>query len=176
VADLHQLYETYFQDVYQYLLYFTNSSNDAEDLTQETFIKVFRHYDAFQHKSSVKTWIFSIAKNIAIDYFRKKKTISLLPEFFSKLNIADQSRTEENVEKLEEWEQLQLALLKLKPQQRNVVILRGLQEMSTKEAAEILGWTESKVKVTFHRALKEMQKYVHRSEEGGWFIYEEDIQ
>jgi RNA polymerase sigma-70 factor (ECF subfamily) len=48
--------------------------------------------------------------------------------------------------------------------------------MSTRETAEILAWTESKVKVTFHRALKEMKKFVHRSEEGSWSNYEDDIQ
>lgn len=175
MGDLDELYQTYFDDVYKYLLFFTNNQNDAEDLTQETFIKVFRKFGSFQHKSSVKTWIYSIAKNIAIDYFRKKKTLSFMPDFFSKLNIADRNRTDEQLEKMDDWEGLQQALLKLKSDHRNVIILRGLQEMSTKETAEILGWTESKVKVTYHRALKEMKRFVQRSDEGGWLFYEEDI-
>jgi RNA polymerase sigma-70 factor, ECF subfamily len=173
--DLDQIYQTYFNDVYHYLLYFTNSRNDAEDLTQETFMKVFKNGEQVQYKASVKAWIFSIAKNVAIDYFRKKKTLSILPEIFSRLNLTDKNRTEDYMEKQQDWELLQQALVKLKPNYRNVIILRGLKEMSTSETAEILGWTESKVKVTFHRAIKEMQKYVYKSSEGGWSIHEKDI-
>jgi RNA polymerase sigma-70 factor (ECF subfamily) len=174
-SDLDQIYHIYFNDIYHYLLYFTNSQTDAEDLTQETFIKVFKHHEQMQNKTSVKAWIFSIAKNVAIDFFRKKKTLNLLPEIISKLTIADKNRTEDYLEKKQDWEQLQKALLKLKPNHRNVIILRGLKEMSISETAEILGWTEAKVKVTFHRAIKEMQKHVYKNGEGGWFIHEKDV-
>jgi RNA polymerase sigma-70 factor (ECF subfamily) len=71
-SHLHlEIYETYFEDVYQYLLYFTNNQQEAEDLTQETFIRVFKAYRQFEYQSKVKTWIFSIAKHVAIDHYRK---------------------------------------------------------------------------------------------------------
>jgi RNA polymerase sigma-70 factor (ECF subfamily) len=111
-GDLHQLYETYFNDVYHYLLFFTNSKNDAEDLTQETFIKVFKNYEKFQKKSSFKTWIFSIAKNIAMDHFQKRKTLTILPDLFSRMTLIDKERTEDYFDKMEDWERLQHALLK----------------------------------------------------------------
>jgi RNA polymerase sigma-70 factor, ECF subfamily len=170
--SLNELYELYFDDVYHYLLYFTNSRTDAEDLTQDTFIKVFKHYDKFKHQSSVKTWIFSIARHIAIDHYRKKKAISVLPEFLTNIKASSDNLPEKVIEEMDEWEQLQIALLKLKPDYRNVIILRGLKELSIKETAEVLNWKESKVKVAYHRALKEMKQFVHRTEEGGWIINE----
>ncbi|NQD65586.1 RNA polymerase sigma factor [Bacillus haikouensis] len=88
--QLEMLYEKYFQDVYQYVLFFTNSQTEAEDLTQETFIRVFKSYPLFSHRSSIKTWIISIAKRTAIDYYRKRKWISLLPEI-----VANVMRSEE---------------------------------------------------------------------------------
>jgi RNA polymerase sigma-70 factor, ECF subfamily len=170
---IQQLYDDYLQDVYQYCLYFTNSESEAEDLTQDTFMKVMKNFHSFQGNSSAKTWILSIARNTTIDYFRKRKIQQFLPELFSRISQTSYGDPEANVEHLEEWEELQFALLKLKPDFRNVVILRGLKELSIKETAEILDWKESKVKVDYHRALKQLQNFVTKNKEGG-FIFHED--
>jgi len=160
------LYEKYFDDVYQYLLYFTNSKTEAEDLTQDTFIKVIKHYDSFRQQSSVKTWIISIAKRTAIDHYRKKKFISILPSILTDMRKSEDFIPEAEMDQNEDWAVLQKALLKLKPEYRNVVILRGLKEYSVKETAEILDWKESKVKVDYHRAIKLLKKYLNKSNEG----------
>lgn len=160
------LYEKYFDDVYQYLLYFTNSKTEAEDLTQDTFIKVLKHYDSFRQQSSVKTWIISIAKRTAIDHYRKKKFISILPSILTDMRKSKEFIPEAELDQNEDWAVLQKALLRLKPEYRNVVILRGLKEYSVKETAEILDWKESKVKVDYHRAIKLLKKYLNKSNEG----------
>lgn len=166
-------YKEYLHDVYQYCLYFTNSQSEAEDLTQETFMKVLKNFHTFQGHSSAKTWILSIARNTTIDYFRKRKIQNFLPELFSTITPSKYGSPEACYVDMEEWEDLQLALLKLKPDFRNVVILRGLKELSIKETAEVLNWKESKVKVDYHRALKHLQKYISKNKEGG-FIFHED--
>jgi RNA polymerase sigma-70 factor, ECF subfamily len=163
---IQELYEQYFDDVYHYLLYFTNSTIEAEDLTQETFIKVMRNYEGFRQQSSLKTWILTIAKRTAIDNYRKKKIISILPSILDNTSKSEDFIPEDEVNHNENWVLLQKALLKLKPDYRNVVILRGLKEYSVKETAEILDWKESKVKVDYHRAVKLMKKYLYKSSEG----------
>ncbi|MCT8136818.1 RNA polymerase sigma factor [Anaerobacillus sp. CMMVII] len=172
---IQQLYHEYLDDVYQYCLYFTNSQSEAEDLTQDTFMKVMKNFHSFQGHSSAKTWILSIARHTTIDYFRKRKIQHYLPELFSRLSPSTFDNPEGRYEGIEEWEQIQWALLKLKPDFRNVVILRGLKELSIKETAEILNWKESKVKVDYHRALKQLQKYISKNAEGG-FLFHEDAQ
>ncbi|GAA0329682.1 RNA polymerase sigma factor SigX [Bacillus carboniphilus] len=172
-TELQRLYETYFDDVYHYLLYFTNSKSEAEDLTQDTFIKVFKTYKKFQQKSTIKTWIFSIARHVAIDHYRKKKMLSLVPNLLSNLGKSRDGLPDEHIEKLGNWEILHHALLKVKPDFRNVIILRGLKEFSVKETADILNWKESKVKVDYHRALKELKKIVKQSNESGVILGEE---
>jgi RNA polymerase sigma-70 factor, ECF subfamily len=164
---LEMLYEKYFQDVYQYLLFFTNSQTEAEDLTQETFIRVFKSYPLFNHRSSTKTWIISIAKRTAIDYYRKRKWISLLPETVANVMKSREGDPQQLIEVKEEWEVIQIALSRLKPDYRNVVILRGLKEYSVKETAEILDWKESKVKVDYHRAIKLLKEQLGSLSEGG---------
>jgi RNA polymerase sigma-70 factor, ECF subfamily len=166
-GQLELLYEKYFQDVYQYLLFFTNSQNEAEDLTQDTFIRVFKSYPLFNHRSSVKTWIISIAKRTAIDHYRKKKWISLLPETIGDVMRSEEGNPQQLIEVKEEWEGIQRALSALKPDYRNVVILRGLKEYSVKETADILNWKESKVKVAYHRAVKLLKEQLGSLDEGG---------
>ncbi|QOY37934.1 RNA polymerase sigma factor [Anaerobacillus isosaccharinicus] len=170
---IQQLYDDYLEEVYQYCLYFTNNQSEAEDLTQDTFIKVMKNLHSFQGKSSAKTWILSIARHTTIDHFRKRKVSDFLPELFSRFSATPYGIPEAQLDHLEEWEQLQWALLKLKPDFRNVVILRGLKELSIKETAEVLNWKETKVKVDYHRALKQLQNYISKNKEGGFIIHED---
>jgi RNA polymerase sigma-70 factor, ECF subfamily len=172
--QLEMLYEKYFQDVYQYVLFFTNSQTEAEDLTQETFIRVFKSYPLFSHRSSIKTWIISIAKRTAIDHYRKRKWISLLPETVANVMRSEEGNPQQLIEGKEEWDVIQTALLTLKPDYRNVVILRGLKEFSVKETADILNWKESKVKVAYHRAIKLLKEQLGSIGEGG-YIHERKI-
>ena len=163
---IHELYEQHFDDVYHYLLYFTNSKSEAEDLTQDTFIKVLKSYDSFRQQSSLKTWILSIARRTAIDHYRKKKMISILPSILTDMRKSEDYIPEEEMVHNQDWGILQKALIQLKPDYRNVIILRGLKEYSIKETSEVLGWKESKVKVDYHRAIKLLKKYVDNSNEG----------
>ncbi|WP_226671719.1 RNA polymerase sigma factor [Rossellomorea aquimaris] len=174
--QLEKLYETYFNDVYQYLFYFTNNSSEAEDLTQDTFMRVFKSYHSFKHQSSKKTWIISIARRTAIDHYRKRKLISLLPDVLLNLRKSEEGLPEEEMEKNEEWEMVQAALSKLKPDYRNVVILRGLREYSVKETAEILDCKPSKVKVDYHRGMNLLKKLVGNSNEKAVLVNERKIQ
>ena len=174
--QLEALYETYFLDVYQYLFYFTNNSSEAEDLTQDTFMRVFKSYHSFKHQSSQKTWIISIARRTAIDHYRKRKLISLLPDVLLNIRKSEEGIPEEELEKNEEWKSVQAALSKLKPDHRNVVILRGLREYSVKETAEILDFKPSKVKVDYHRAMKLLKKELGHSNEEAVLGNERKIQ
>jgi RNA polymerase sigma-70 factor, ECF subfamily len=163
--DFEHLYDIYFDEVYYYLIHFSGNQSEAEDLTQETFIKILSAYKRFDHNSSIKTWIFSIARHTAIDYYRKKKMISLLPDMLHHLTT-NVGNPEGELDHIQDWEILQHALLKLKPDYRNVVIFRGLKEYSIKETAAILSWKESKVKVDYHRAIKLLKAELHKSNEG----------
>ncbi|GAA0317941.1 RNA polymerase sigma factor YlaC [Bacillus carboniphilus] len=161
--DMEHLYNQYHRDIYQFALYFTNSIQDAEDITQDTFIKAMRNVKTIQDTSRIKFWLLSIARHTAIDHIRKKKFSKLIPDFFEKLIASDKSLDEQVVAK-EKWEEIQKTLLKLKPHYRSLLILRGIQELTTKETADILGCTELKVRVDFHRAVKQLKKYVSDTE------------
>ncbi|MFA9557971.1 RNA polymerase sigma factor [Evansella sp. AB-rgal1] len=166
VRDIDVLCEAYYRDVYQFCLYFTNNKNDAEDLTQETFVKVLNGLSHFHHRAKVKTWILSIAKNTAIDHYRRKKIIKFLPEIFINERMTESGVPDEVYRVKEEWQEVEIALISLKPLYRNVIILKGIQELSNKETAEILGCNETKVRVTFHRAIKQLHTKLSMPERG----------
>ncbi|WP_342541929.1 RNA polymerase sigma factor [Paenisporosarcina sp. FSL H8-0542] len=157
---IEELYDEYRNDVYRFSLFFTHNKQEAEDITQETFIKVMKNIHQLKDVSKKKTWILSIAKNTAIDLIRKQKLINFLPQLLkgndhkSHYVATDESR----LINTENWRELQNAILTLKPHYRSIVILRSLNEISVKETAEILGCTEGKVRVDFHRAINQLKK------------------
>jgi RNA polymerase sigma-70 factor, ECF subfamily len=156
----------YEKDVTNYLVYYTGST-DVEDLVQETFLRAFRALERFKHESSPKTWLISIARNTAIDLYRKKSVWQKLKEQLDQEGSAHHElQTEDRLLKKMEYATLYDAINELKPNYRDVVLLRGISELSAQEAGQVLGWTENKVNVTFFRAVKKLNE---RLKEGEYF-------
>ncbi|MEK4426153.1 RNA polymerase sigma factor [Solibacillus sp. FSL K6-1523] len=160
--SISQIYNRYYLDVYRFLICFSGNPNDAEDYTQEVFIRVLNNLSKFNGSKNLKTWIFSIAKHVAVDHYRKKKFITFFKDsFFQQMASIDQE-PHELIEHIEMKRDIHEAISKLKPHYRAVVILRGINEFSIKETSEVLQCSESKVKVDYHRALKELRKRLNR--------------
>lgn len=158
----NDLYEKYHQDVFQFLFYMVRNREQAEDLMQEVYIRVLKSYQHFEGKSSEKTWLFSIARNVAIDAFRKQKGWKqrIMEKFdWSSQQVKDEYPIPEEIAiQKEEIQVMYQGLENCTVDQKMVVIMRYIQELSITETAEALGWTESKVKTTQHRALKVLKK------------------
>ncbi|MDQ0232640.1 RNA polymerase sigma factor [Metabacillus malikii] len=154
--ELTDWFDQYGQAILTYILLMVRDYQQAEDLTQETFIKAFRNQHKFEQKSSVKTWLYAIAHNVTIDYFRKKHPL----QHYLGLTMreADDKPIPEQIVTMNvQNEQLYKAIQQLKPTYRQVIILRKLKEFSTTETARILNWSESKVKMTLKRSLVELK-------------------
>ncbi|WP_226669414.1 RNA polymerase sigma factor [Metabacillus litoralis] len=152
------IYNEHYLDVYRFLVCFSGNQNDAEDMTQEVFIRVLKNLPNFNSGNNLKTWIFSIAKHVAVDHYRKKKFASVFKDGFFKQLESDDNKPDEEFEINEIKQIVHEAISKLKPKHRAVVILRGINEFSIKETSEILQCSESKVKVDYHRALKDLKR------------------
>ncbi len=169
--DIETIYDTYYRDVYHFALFYTNNRQEAEDITQETFIKIMKNLGSLQNPERLKTWIFSIAKHTAIDLKRKQKFIQYLPDWIYEKESEEATPEKRTIQK-KDWEELQEALITLKPTYRSIIILRGLKELSIKETAEIMGCSERKVRVDYHRAIQQMKKHIIVHEEG-WGLNEQ---
>lgn len=156
---IQQWYIQYNQDIYQYLVYYTGKI-EVEDLVQETFIRAIKAYESYQAKSSPKTWLFSIARRIAIDAYRKQKVLTFLPEVFQ-IKLASQGPSpSELLEADEELEEIYRAISMLKSSYREVFIFRAIKEFSVSETATILNWSEAKVNTTYHRSCKALRHHL----------------
>lgn len=165
IFKIEHLYDCYHRDVYHFALYYTNSKQEAEDITQETFFKAIKQLHNLKDKDKVKTWILSIARNTAVDLHRRHKIKRLLTEKLSMQPVLREvPKPLEIVVKNEQWQTVQEALMKLKSHDRTIIICRMLKDYTIQETAAILGISEVKVRVDFHRAMARLRKKVGRDD------------
>lgn len=160
-AEYARLVDTYYHLVYRLALKMLGNPQDAEDILQETFIKVFRHLDTFDGRSNLSTWIYRIATNEALMFLRKKQ-----PELVS---IDQPNETEEGEQEplqIVDWcclpenelmsseakAHLDEAVASLPHGLRAVFVLRDIQGLSTRETSEVLSISEMAVKTRLSRA------------------------
>ncbi|HEU4962653.1 MAG TPA: sigma-70 family RNA polymerase sigma factor [Bacilli bacterium] len=152
-----QLYDEYFRDIYHYVAYSVSRRQDAEDLTQEVFVKAYRGLANFRGDSELKTWLFAIARNTIRNWIARKKPLPVTEDELLWQLPESGNRPEDHLEEQEALEKLYVVLGRLKESYRQVILLRGLQGFSVKETAEIMDCTETKVKVTHFRALRKLR-------------------
>lgn len=161
-----ELYEAYADDVYRYLLFLLRNKEAAEDLTQDTFIRVHQQLHNFKGQAQERTWILKIARNVAFDLLRRKRRISFLAPVTSHASQVDWLTPETQLVNQEKLHHLYDSLGQLKTDYREVLILRKIHEFPIRDVAQILGWTEDKVKAKSARALKKLKDEMLKKEVG----------
>ena len=151
-------YDEHSESIFKYIFSMIKDYHQAEDLTQDTFIRVFNYISSGKKITYPKTFIYRIAHHITVDYIRKHASIKIMTDvIFHKKMITDSS-IENHVLISEQFKELYKAIVSLKVSYRQVIILRKMQGFSIKETADILNWSESKVKTTLFRATKALGK------------------
>jgi RNA polymerase sigma-70 factor, ECF subfamily len=162
---IHYWYEAFHQDIYNFLVYYIGST-DVEDFVQEVFIKAYQKIDYFKGNSEPKTWLISIARNLAIDHFRKNKAKLFLPASFLNHLSSQEKSPQDLILEEETKSELYRSINSLKPSHRDILILRGILDLSPVEAAAVLNWNTSRVNLTYHRAIKALKKKTKLTLEG----------
>lgn len=166
------LLKTHTRKVYNLCYRFTGSVTEAEDLTQEIFIKVFESLRTFDSaQSQFPTWLNRVARNHLVDHYRRTRrdraTASLDDEETSiDPRAGPSSEPAASLEEREKRELLQAALSRLSPDMREVVILRDLQDYDYVEIAKILGAPEGTVKSRLNRGRMELARVLKRMLKG----------
>ncbi len=160
--SIEDWFEKYEKDITSYLIYYTGFT-DVEDLVQDTFLIAMNKLPKFKGNSHPKTWLIAIARNLVIDRYRRKKVWQRIKHYF--ITDREQSPGSEDIV-IQNLEQQQLydAIDRLSSQQKEVVILRGILELSSNDTGEILKCSPNNVNVTYHRALKKLKEFL--KEEG----------
>jgi RNA polymerase sigma-70 factor (ECF subfamily) len=146
------LYRTFVHQIYAYFFVHLGANLDAQDLTTKTFMKALQNITQFQGKAQFSTWVYAIARNELVDFFRKQKSaLRFDEEWHQPANSLEEDTDQLRAEKVKRVDRL-LALLPEKYAQ--ILRLRFLQNLSVKETAQTLGISESNVKVRQLRALQ----------------------
>ena len=154
-------FDDYAETIYSYILLLVRNTHVAEDLTQETFLKVVANEHRFRGKSSVRTWIFRIAYTTTMSYFRKNKPQAQYEDIL-RLDSTSGFSAEEVTLQNSQQKQFYDALGSLKPSYQQIITLREIKGFSTKETATILNCSEGRVKMTLSRALSAFKKELEK--------------
>ena len=162
--------------IYNLCYRFTNSSDDAQDLTQEVFIKVYRTLGSYDvKKGAFATWLTTLTRNLLVDHFRRSRQDRLtesidagLREEEDSLSLSDRLEDQapspdDRLASKETQKMVQKALTHLSPDLREAVILRDLQDMDYKEIAHVLKVPEGTVKSRINRGRMELARLLSRN-------------
>jgi RNA polymerase sigma-70 factor (ECF subfamily) len=162
-----ELYRTHLRDVYSYSYYRVGNHHDAEDLTEQTFLQAYRHFERARRESNgrpLRPWLIRIAHNLAANYHRdrSRRPTSALD---SVEPPSHPHGTEKVVEGREELRQVMDGLTGLPDDRREALIMRFALGMSNREIARALGRTDGATKVLIHRAIKQLEEQMKEGEQ-----------
>src|SRR3989344_1951311 len=155
-AEFSRLYDAYIDKIYRFVFFKTRHKETAEDLTSDIFIKALSKIQTFNpDKASFSVWLYRIARNTVIDHYRTRKVTLNIEDAWdivSPDNVADQAHANLSLRQVEQYIQ------KLKPEQRDLVVLRVWGDLSYKEISEIMNKGENSLKIAFSRIMRTMRK------------------
>jgi RNA polymerase sigma-70 factor, ECF subfamily len=166
--DFTELYRAHLRDVYSYAYYRIGNHHDAEDITEQTFLQAYRHFDRAQRESNgrpLRPWLIRIAHNLAANYYRdrSRKPQSNLDDAAI---ISSPLGTERVVEEREEVKEVLEGVSKLPEDRREALIMRFALDMDNREIARALGRSEGATKVLLHRAIRQLEQGLEADREG----------
>ena len=173
----HTLVTSQHKRVYAICYRFTNDATDAEDITQDVFLKVYRNLSSFDgSKGSFQTWITTLARNLLVDHFRRTRLDRATDSLDASLSADDNGPSladrladprpsqETHAAGLELKVLIQQALAQLSPELREAVVLRDLEDMDYKDIAQVLRIPEGTVKSRISRGRGELARLLQRIE------------
>lgn len=163
---VENIYHQYKKFVFNLALQYTNNVQDAEEVTQDVFVKVFDKLSGFRQDSELKTWIYRITINQSLDFIkikRRQKRSFIFSIYDNHSELAENQITDFNhpgisLENEVELKNLMLKIYKLPENQKTVIILLKIEDLSQKEVAEIMKLSEGAVESLFQRAKNSLKK------------------
>jgi RNA polymerase sigma-70 factor (ECF subfamily) len=167
-AEFSDLYRAHLRDVYSYAYYRVGDHHDAEDLTEQTFLQAYRHFERAQRESDgrpLRPWLIRIAHNLAANLYRDRSRKPSTPIDDTTTLVALHT-TEQLVEGRDELSRVLEGVRQLPDDRREALIMRFALGMDNREIARALGRSDGATKVLIHRAIKQLEERVGHGGEG----------
>ena len=161
-----QIVRQHWRKVFNIAYKFTGKHDEAEDLTQDVFLKIFKSLDTFDRRANFQTWLVSVSRNLCIDHYRSvRKERETIDRDVDAGQLTPASTTASPMAVLEQADRVSLlkkALEQLPPTLRSAVLLRDIQELSYQEIADRLHLPEGTVKSRINRGRTELARQIRR--------------
>lgn len=156
-----ELYDIYISKIYRFIFFRVGrQKEDTEDITHQVFMSAWQNMSKYESRGlPFSSWLYRIASNAVIDYYRTHRShidIDTVPEEM----VVELSNATTELDSQLNMSYIHVALAKLEPEQQNVLIMRFIEDLSTKEIAIALEKSEGAIRVIQHRALKQLKHYV----------------
>jgi RNA polymerase sigma-70 factor, ECF subfamily len=165
--DFTELYRGHLRDVYSYAYYRVGNHHDAEDLTEQTFLQAYRHFERAQRESDgrpLRPWLIRIAHNLAANYYRDRSR-KPQTQLEDAAIVSAPHDTETLVEGRQELTDVLNGVAELPDDRREALIMRFALGMDNREIARALGRSEGATKVLIHRAIKQLEQGLKEADE-----------
>jgi RNA polymerase sigma-70 factor (ECF subfamily) len=156
----NHLVKKYQQKIYWHIRKMVIDHDDADDLTQEVFIKVWNNLENFRGDSQLYTWLYRVASNECLNFLNKRKNKYLLPVDDEENGLANKLESDAMISGDEIQIKLQKALLKLPDKQRLVFNMKYYDDLKYEDIAEITGTSVGALKASYHLAVKKIEEYL----------------
>src|SRR3954453_1233700 len=164
--DFSALYRAHLRDVYSYAFYRVGNHPDAEDLTTQTFLQAYRHFERAQRESAgrpLRPWLIRIAHNLAANYYRDRSRKPQTPIDDAGV-LSEPITTEALMEDRDDLRRILDCVQLLPDDRREALIMRFALGMDNREIARALGRTDGATKVLLHRSIRQLEELVRKSE------------
>jgi RNA polymerase sigma-70 factor, ECF subfamily len=168
-AEFSELYRSHLRDVYSYAYYRVGNHHDAEDLTEQTFLQAYRHFERAQREADgrpLRPWLIRIAHNLAANLYRDRSRKPSSPIEDTTALVAPHT-TEQLVEGRERARRVLDGVSRLPEDRREALIMRFALGMDNREIARALGRSDGATKVLIHRAIKQLEGLVDEARAEG---------
>ncbi len=163
-------YDLYSDQIFRFIFFKIGNREEAQDLTSATFLKCWGYVQEGKLRSSddyksLRSFLYKIARNLTIDYYRQSKPYSSLEE--AEETVLDFSSVASDTDRALELEFITSKLKELKSEYRNILVLKYINELTIKEIADILDKTRGNVRVTLYRALEALKNLTNDHDREG---------
>jgi RNA polymerase sigma-70 factor (ECF subfamily) len=156
----HILVKIYQEKLYWHIRRIVVSHDDADDILQNVFIKVWKNVASFREDSSIYTWLFRIATNESLSFLHKNRRNSVFSLDDSETRITEEPLTDKYFDGDELQSKLQAAVLRLPDKQKIVFNMKYFEEMKYEEMSEILQTSVGALKASYHHAVKKIEEFI----------------
>lgn len=151
-----ELYNLYFEKIYRFIYYRTNHKEVSEDLAEDVFVKAYEKISSIKDEKSFEGWLYQVARNTVIDYYRSKKQTLPIEDFE---NVLQYESTIVDIVDLQSQQKIFLKLLKeLNSEQQVVIKLKFLEDLDNQTIAKMLDKSEGAIRVIQHRAIAKLKE------------------